>query len=117
MSIQLKSIVLRVRDILLTAKCSHYSDSDRHSLLAYRTSSLPLPFHVSQALKHHCQSTPNRCLTRLAEPVVVFCEDDLEGSVVEGRLDLWVTTRLNLGRSITTYEELVQWYLAHSYTL
>lgn len=119
MSAQLDKLFCNAETVLVEAPCTKYDAADRRAFLAYKrlgkdALNKRLPYHISQALKNHLLATQSPP-TKLASPVVVFCEDDLRDSLVSGNLDLLVKTRLNLGRRLCTYEDLVRWYLAVTY--
>jgi hypothetical protein len=115
MSVQLQRIVDHVEEVLKTAPCDKYSTTDRWGILRYRKLDLNkrIPYSVTSALKAHDLATRSP-LTALANPVQVFCPDNLKGTHAETSLDLVVCLRIKLGKLIETYEDLVRWYLSVS---
>ena len=115
MSIQLQTIVDHVEEVLKTAPCDKYSRTDRWGILKYRELDLNkrIPYSVTSALKAHDLAVQSP-LTALAKPVQVFCPDNLKGTHAENNLDLLVCLRIKLGTWISTYEDLVRWYLSFS---
>lgn len=130
----LQSIVSDVEHTIRTAPCSKYSYTDRLGILQYRRGSantgndctntfgFPSKNEKEEETLSHCISFALRSHTKAAKsdptplqtPVLVFCPDNLKRTWFGDSPDTRVSLRHKLGRFVTTYEDLVRWYISFS---
>jgi len=116
MSCDIRLIRKKAEDLIWHAPCEKYDNITRIGILQYhkpcKSNTLPELVQLSLHTHNLARQSP---LTRLKDPIVVFCPDTINNVLTTSSLDLRVSLRLKLGKVIEYYEELVTWYLSISH--
>lgn len=113
MSCEIEAIRKKAEDLLWKEPCEKYDEITRIGILQYHKTNKSGTLHdlVQLSLHTHIQAR-KLPLTRLKQPIAVFCPDTINDLVASSSLDLRVSLRLKLGKVIEYYEDLVTWYLS-----